>query len=136
MPAIKGGLARPRVVLHASEVRTAAIVPAQLAGADGIVDKAADVRELLDASGRSPAASPRCPRITPRLQRRALRLRRRTARSSPCAWPARRRPTSPPPVGLAPDELHARTAAILATLADPELFLVAEHPAPVAAVQR
>jgi DNA-binding NarL/FixJ family response regulator len=92
---IKAGLARPRVVLFASEVRTAAIVPARLAGADGIVDKTADVRELLHAIRAAAGGESALPRITPRLQTdAACGSRRRTARSSRCAWPAPRRPTS------------------------------------------
>lgn len=97
---LKAGLVRPHVVLFASAVRTGAIVPATLAGADGIVDKAADVRELLHVIRTVAGGERALPRITPRLQADAAqRLAPRTARSSPCAWRAHPRRTSRPPFG-------------------------------------
>jgi DNA-binding NarL/FixJ family response regulator len=133
---MKAGLVRPRVVLFASQVRTAAIVPASLAGADGIVDKAADVRELLHAIRTVTSGDSALPRITPRLQTdAALRL----APQDRAIFAMRLAGTSAADIAatmrLDAEALEARTAAILATLAGPELVVVGEHPAPVAAVR-
>jgi DNA-binding NarL/FixJ family response regulator len=134
---MKAGLARPRVVLHASEVRTAAIVPARLAGADGIVDKAADARELLHAIRTAAGGESALPRITPRLQTDAAM---RLAPQDRAIFAMRLAGTSAVDIAatmrLDAEALEARTAAILATLSRPELVVVGEHPAPVAAVQR
>jgi DNA-binding NarL/FixJ family response regulator len=133
---IKAGLVRPRVVLHAPEVRTAAIVPARLAGADAIVDKTADVRELLHAIRTVAGGESALPRITPRLQTdAALRL----APQDRAIFAMRLAGTSAPDiaatVGLGTEALEARTAAILATLTEPEPRVVGEYAAPVAAVE-
>jgi DNA-binding NarL/FixJ family response regulator len=114
---MKAGLLRPRVVLFASDVRTGAIVPATLAGADGIVDKAAEVRELLHVIRTVAGGEPALPRITPRLQTDAAQ---RLAPQDRAIFAMRLAGTSAADIAatvrLAAHELDARIAAILATL--------------------
>ena len=134
---LKAGLVRPHVVLFASAVRTGAIVPATLAGADGIVDKAADVRELLHVIRTVAGGERALPRITPRLQADAAQ---RLAPQDRAIFAMRLAGTSAADIAatvrLAALELHARIAAILATLAGPARRVAGGDPAPLAAVQR
>jgi DNA-binding NarL/FixJ family response regulator len=116
---IKARLLAPRVVLFATEVRSDAIVPAALAGADAIVDKAGDVRELLHAIRAVARGERTLPRFTPRLQARAAA---RLSLSDRAIFAMRLAGTAPSDiattVGLSAHDLDARTAAILATLSD------------------
>ena len=134
---LTAGLVRPHVVLFASAVRTGAIVPATLAGADGIVDKAADVRELLHVIRTVAGGERALPRITPRLQADAAQ---RLAPQDRAIFAMRLAGTSAADIAatvrLAVHELHARIAAILATLAGPARRVAGGDPAHVAAVQR
>ena len=82
---------RTRVLLYVAEPSPEFLLAAKIAGADGVIDKAADTRELLRAV--------RGERVLPASGRACGPARRRgwiraTARSSPCAWPARARATS------------------------------------------
>jgi len=115
---IKARLLHPRVVICATDAGTDLIVPATLAGVDAIVDKAADLRELLHAIRAVGAGERVLPLITPRLQSEAaarlepidraifaMRLAGTTASDIAAT------------VGLSRRELGGRVAAIFATLA-------------------
>jgi DNA-binding NarL/FixJ family response regulator len=118
---VKAPLLAPRVVLCAAHAHADLIVPATLAGADALVDKSADLRELLAAIRAVAAGRRTLPRITPRLQARAA------ARLGPvdrAVFAMRLAGTSPrdiaTTVGLGGHELDARLSAILAALAGEE----------------
>ena len=108
---------RTRVLLYVADPSPEFLLAAEIAGADGVIDKAADTRELLRARARRAGAAGgrRC------ASRRAPRRgwTRATARSSPCAWPARRRATSRASSGSTVAALNARVQAIVAQLAAP-----------------
>jgi DNA-binding NarL/FixJ family response regulator len=110
-------LVGPRVVLFAADVSSDAIVPAALAGADALADKAADVRELLHAIRTVAHGERALPRITPRLQKDAAR---RLAPQDHAIFAMRLAGTAPgdiaATVGLTAGELDARSTAILAAL--------------------
>jgi DNA-binding NarL/FixJ family response regulator len=107
----------PRVVLFAAEVSSEAIVPAALAGADAVADKAGDVRELLHAIRAVARGERALPRFTPRLQAHAAAQLSHGDR----AIFAMRLAGTPQSeiaatVGLSVHDLDARTTAILAIL--------------------
>jgi DNA-binding NarL/FixJ family response regulator len=114
---IKSRLLGPRVVLFATEVASEAIVPAALAGADAIADKAGDVRELLHAIRAVARGERALPRFTPRLQAQAAA---RLSLGDRAIFAMRLAGTTPgdiaATVGLSAHDLDARTTAILATL--------------------
>lgn len=117
----------PYVVICASDGATSAIVPATLAGAGALVDKAADLRELLHAVRAVARGERVLPCITPPLQARAagrLDARDRAIFAMRLAGTAPRDIAAT--VGLSAAELDARTAAIVARLA------AADDPAPPA----
>jgi len=114
---IKARPGSPRVLICAADPGSETIVPATLAGADGIVDTAADVRDLLSAIRAVAAGERVVPRISPRLQAEAA------ARLEPRDRPIfamRLAGTTPSDiaavVGVGLRELEARTAAIVAAL--------------------
>jgi DNA-binding NarL/FixJ family response regulator len=130
---VKGALLAPRVVLCAADAGPALIVPAALAEADALVDKAADLRELLAAiRAVASGARPR-PRITPRLQAQAAA---RLGHRDRAIFAMRLAGTTPrdiaATVGLSGRALDARLTAIVAALgrgedaADPGPDLVAQ----------
>ena len=90
----------PRVVLFATDVSSAAIVPATLAGADALSTRPATCASCCTPSAPSRAASTRC-RGSPRgcRRRRPPASRSAIGRSSPCAWPGPRSARSPRPSG-------------------------------------
>jgi len=115
---ITSRLLGPRVVLFANDLSNDAVVPAALAGADAIADKAGDVRELLHAIRAVARGEDALPRITPRLQNdAALRL----APQDHAIFAMRLAGTAPgdiaATIGLTTRELDVRSAAILAALA-------------------
>jgi DNA-binding NarL/FixJ family response regulator len=107
----------PRVVVWAAEPGTDIIVAATLAGADAIVDKTADVRELLHAVRAVGHGRRVLPRFTPVLQSAAAA---RLAAEDRPIFAMRLAGTPPseiaPVVGLSRRALDARTAAIVTTL--------------------
>jgi DNA-binding NarL/FixJ family response regulator len=114
-------LLAPRVVLCAAHAHADLIVPATLAGAAGLVDKAADLRELLAAIRTVAAGRSALPTVTPRLQSCAA------ARLGPvdrAIFAMRLAGTTPraigATVGLGGHELDARITAILTVLAGEE----------------
>jgi DNA-binding NarL/FixJ family response regulator len=118
---IKSRLLGPRVVLFATEVASEAIVPAALAGADAIADKATDVRELLHAIRAVARGEHALPRFTPTLQSRAaarLSLSDRAIFAMRLAGTPQSEIAAT--VGLSVHDLDARTTAILATLSSYE----------------
>jgi DNA-binding NarL/FixJ family response regulator len=68
---LKGGVQAPRAVLTAAQPGPELVVPATLAGADAIVDTAAEVRELAGSIRAVAGGERRLPPITPALQARA-----------------------------------------------------------------
>jgi DNA-binding NarL/FixJ family response regulator len=114
---IKSRLLGPRVVLFATEVASEAIVPAALAGADAIADKAGDVRVLLHAIRAVARGERALPRFTPRLQAQTAA---RLSLGDRAIFAMRLAGTTPgdiaATVGLSAHDLDARTTAILATL--------------------
>jgi DNA-binding NarL/FixJ family response regulator len=68
---LKAQMLAPRVVLCVAGADTSLVVPATLAGADAIVDKAADLRVLLHAIRVVGGGGRLMPAITPGLQARA-----------------------------------------------------------------
>jgi DNA-binding NarL/FixJ family response regulator len=112
----RAAAARPGDRLRA-EAGIDAIVPATFAGAHAIVDKAADIGELLDAIRAVARDQPAMPAITLSLQRRAavrLQLLDRAILAMHLAGTPRHEIAAT--VGLRPRELEARTKAILAEL--------------------
>ncbi len=118
---IRTRLLGPRVVLHVAEPSTELIVPATLARADGMVGKAAEVRELLHVLRAVAGGEPLLPALTPRLQadagarldphdRAIFAMRLAGTRSRDIATT----------VGLSGPALDARVRSLIATLADPE----------------
>ena len=108
----------PRVVVYAADIGIDAIVPATFAGANAIVNKAADPLALLDAIRAAARDEPAMPPITPLLQRRAATRLQPQDR----AILAMRLAGTPnheiaPTVRLTPRQLEARSDAILAELA-------------------
>jgi DNA-binding NarL/FixJ family response regulator len=115
---ITSRLLAPKVVLFASDVRHDRIVPAALAGADGIADKTGDVRELLQSIRAVARGEGALPRITPRLQNdAALRLEAHDH----AIFAMRLAGTAPgdiaATIGVTAREVDVRSAAILAALA-------------------
>jgi DNA-binding NarL/FixJ family response regulator len=114
---IKARPMAPRVVLCASEAGTDMIVPATVAGADAIVDKASDVRELVHAIRAVARGDRVLPRSTPALQAAAAA---RLGHRDRAIFAMRLAGTAPGDIAavvrLDPRALEARTAAILATL--------------------
>ena len=115
---ITSRLLGPRVILFASEVTHDKLVPAALAGADAIADKASDVRELLQSIRTVARGEGALPRITPRLQTdAALRLEA----EDHAIFAMRLAGTAPgdiaATIGLSAREVDVRSAAILAALA-------------------
>ena len=124
----------PRVVIHAAEPRTDLVVPARLASADGIVAKAADVRDLVHAVRTVARGGRVLPCATPRLVAEAgARLTRRDR----AIYAMRLAGTAPgdiaATVGLSRSELEARVRAILATLSGAPACAGPEPPAGAAA---
>jgi DNA-binding NarL/FixJ family response regulator len=108
----------PRVVICAAEAGTDLIVPATVAGADAIVDKAGDARDLVYAIRAVARGERMLPGYTSGLQvAAAARLGHRDR----AIFAMRLAGTAPTDiaavVGLSPRRLEARTAAIVAALA-------------------
>jgi DNA-binding NarL/FixJ family response regulator len=115
---LKGGVQAPRAVLTAAQPGPELVVPATLAGADAIVDTAAEVRDLAGAIRAVAGGERRLPPITPALQARAAErlepqdraiLAMRLAGTAPADVAAT--------VGLGRRELTARMHAIVGALA-------------------
>jgi len=107
----------PSVVLWAAEPRPALVVPAAIALASAIVDRAADTRELVHAIRAAGAGGRVLPAMTPRLQSDAAA---RLAPRDRAIFAMRLAGTAPADiahtVGLRPGELHGRLQAIVAAL--------------------
>jgi DNA-binding NarL/FixJ family response regulator len=115
---IKRRLLGPRVVVHAAVPSAGLVVSATLAGADGIVAKAADVRELLHALRAVAGGHDAMPAVTPHQQTQAGALLARRDRAIYAMRLAGTRPREiAAVVGLSTAELHARVRAIVAILA-------------------
>jgi DNA-binding NarL/FixJ family response regulator len=115
---ITSRLLGPGVVLFVTDVTHDKLVPAALAGADAIADKAGDVRELLHAIRAVARGEEALPRITPRLQNdAAVRLEAEDY----AIFAMRLAGTAPGDIaatmGLTAREVDVRSAAILAALA-------------------
>ena len=114
---IKARPPAPRVVICAAEVGTELIVPATVAGADAIVDTAADVRDLVHAIRAVARGERLLPGFTPALQAAAAA---RLGHRDRAIFAMRLAGTAPNEiadvVGLAPGALEARTAAIVTAL--------------------
>ena len=82
---------RTRVLLYVADPAPELLLAAEIAGADGVIDKAADTPSCCAPSPRR-ACCRRSARASGRARRRGWI--RATARSSPCAWPARPRARS------------------------------------------
>jgi DNA-binding NarL/FixJ family response regulator len=108
---------RARVVVYAAQTGFDTIVPATFAGAHAVVDKAADLGDLL-AAVRTPA--PQLPALTPLMQRRAAArlepLDRAILAMTLAGTPARDVARI---VGLGSVALAARRARLLAVLCGP-----------------
>jgi DNA-binding NarL/FixJ family response regulator len=107
----------PRLILCAAEPSADLVVPAALAGAEAIVDRTADVRELLDAIRAVGRGDSMLPPITPHLQSRAgarLGMQDRAIFAMTIAGTSRGEIARI--VGLSPAELEFRLAAIVASL--------------------
>jgi DNA-binding NarL/FixJ family response regulator len=127
---VKSRLLGPRVVLFGAAVTSEAIVPAALAGADAIADKAADVRDLLHAIRAVARGEHALPRFTPRLQAQAaarLSLGDRAIFAMRLAGTAQSEIAAT--VGMSVHDLGARTTAILAALSSDRGPLAAERTA-------
>jgi DNA-binding NarL/FixJ family response regulator len=115
---ITSRLLGPRVVLFDSDVTHDKLVPAALAGADAMADKAGDVRDLLQAIRTVARGEAALPRITPRLQNDAAR---RLEAEDHAIFAMRLAGTAPgdiaATIGLSAREVDVRSAAILAALA-------------------
>jgi len=125
---LKTGVRPPRVVLCPTETWTGLVVPARLAGADALVDKAADVRELLHAIRA--VAGGRCvlPAVTPALQAHAAGRLGPQDRAIFAMLLAGTAPADiATTVGLSRRDLAARTRAIVAALGAREAAPAAEH---------
>jgi DNA-binding NarL/FixJ family response regulator len=114
---VKARIPAPRVVLVAAAADDRLVVPATFAGADAVVDSAADLRELLHAIRVVAGGGRVMPAITPRLQTQAA------ARLAPRdrAIFAMRLAGTPAAeiaatVGLTPRRLAGRVQAIVAAL--------------------
>jgi DNA-binding NarL/FixJ family response regulator len=109
---------RTRIVLYTASVTPALVVAATLAGVDGIVDKATDTRELLDAIRDVAAGERRLPSVTARTQ--ASAAARLDAHDRPL-FAMRLAGTTPREIaasaGLTLAALNARIQAIVAQLA-------------------
>jgi DNA-binding NarL/FixJ family response regulator len=117
---LRAKLLAPRVILCATDPRTELIVPAALAGVDAIVDRAADLRELLHAIRTVARGESIVPRITPRLQSRAgARLGTQDRAIFAMTLSGTSRTDIARVTGLGPGELESRLAAIVARLATP-----------------
>jgi DNA-binding NarL/FixJ family response regulator len=114
---IKSQLLGPKVVVCAAEPTTDLVVPAVIAGADAVVDKAADLRELLDAIRLVARGDAALPPITPRLQARAgARLGRQDRAIFAMAIAGTTRSEIARVVGMSTADLEFRLAAIVASL--------------------
>ena len=106
----------PRVVVYSASGDDA-VVAARLAEADAIVDKGADVRELLEAIRAVARGERALPKITRRLQVQAAE---RLAPRARAIFAMRLAGTPPGDIastaGLSPRELVSRSAAIVAAL--------------------
>jgi DNA-binding NarL/FixJ family response regulator len=130
---IKTRLLGPRVVIHAATPGADLVVPATLARADGMVGKAAEVRELLLVLRAVAAGERVLPALTPRLQAAAAaRLEPHDRAIYAMRLAGTRRRDIAMTVGLSGRQLDARVRTIIATLADPERRDPPEHPAGVA----
>jgi DNA-binding NarL/FixJ family response regulator len=118
---VKSALLAPRVVLCAADAGPPLIVPAALAQADALVDKAADLRELLAAIRAVASGAATLPRITPRLQAEAAA---RLGHRDRAIFAMRLAGTTPrdiaTTVGLSARQLDARLTAIVAALGSGE----------------
>jgi DNA-binding NarL/FixJ family response regulator len=114
---VKSRLLAPRVVICAAEPTTDLIVPAAMAGADAVVDKAGDLLELLDAIRGAARGDATLPAITPRLQAQAAaRLGMQDRAIFAMTLSGTSRTETAGVVGLSAPELELRLAAIIATL--------------------
>ena len=86
----------PRVVLYTAGADPTLPVIARVAGADGLVDKAAPAEELFEAIRKVARGGMRCRRWTARSSTPPrIASSRRTWRCWRCSWTARSTPTSP-----------------------------------------
>jgi len=114
---IRSQLVAPRIVVWAPEPTADLVVPAAIAGADAVVDKAAGVRELLDAIRLVAAGGAALPPITPRLQARAgARLARVDRAIFAMTIAGTPRSETAQVVGMSMADLDGRLAAIVASL--------------------
>jgi DNA-binding NarL/FixJ family response regulator len=124
VPRVKTEAPRTRVVIYASDPTSELAVAASIAGAEGLVDKAADTRVLLHAIGAVARGGRALPPVTPRMRHRAaLRL---DPRDRPI-FAMRLAGTSPRDiaavVGMSVASLNARVRAIAAQLGAPALLV-------------
>lgn len=117
---VKRDAPRTRILVYSSRPSPELIVAAKLAGADGVVDKGADMRELLGAVRAVAAGEPVFPCVAPRLRSRiAARLE---ARDHPI-FAMRLAGTSArdmaATIGLSVSALNARIEAVVAQLMIP-----------------
>jgi len=117
---------RTRVILYVGEATPETVLAATIAGADGVVDKSADTRELVRAVRDVAAGERVLPCVAPTLRARAA------ARLDPRDRPIfamRLAGTSPRDiagvVGMTVAALNARVSAIVAQLAGPRALTAA-----------
>jgi DNA-binding NarL/FixJ family response regulator len=107
----------PRLILCTAEPTAELLVPAALAGADAIVNRRSDVRELLDAIRAAGCGDAMLPPITPRLQSRAgARLSTQDRAIFAMAIAGTTRSEIAGVVGMTTPDLEFRLAAIVASL--------------------
>ena len=120
---VKPEAPRTRYPVYASRPSPELILAAKLAGADGVVDKAADMRELLGAIRAVAAGERVLPCVAPRLRSRVaarLEARDRPIFAMRLAGTSARDMAAM--IGLSVSALNARIEAIVAQLAGPRGF--------------
>ncbi|HEX2105010.1 MAG TPA: response regulator [Solirubrobacteraceae bacterium] len=114
---LKGGVQAPRVVLSAPDPGPELVVPATLAGADALVDRAAELRELARAIRTVAGGDRLLPAITPALQAGAAE---RLAAQDRAILAMRLAGTTPADIaatlGLSRSDLGGRLRAIVGAL--------------------
>jgi DNA-binding NarL/FixJ family response regulator len=115
---IRARLHAPRIVVCAADASSELIVPAFMAGAGAVVDKAADLLDLLEAIRSVARGESALPPITPRLQARAgARLTRQDRAIFAMTIAGTPRSETARVAGLTTGDLEFRLAAIVASLA-------------------